>query len=313
MAVYTQVDAAALEAFLAQYDIGALVNHEGIAAGVSNTNYFVDTDKGRYVLTLFEPHRVKPEDIDFFTRYTDMLYQSGLPVPEVMRAKNGQQINMLCGRPSCFYSFLPGEGGHAGMITPDICAQAGETLALMHLATARMDQRHPDPYGPDKWRRWIEGMADPIAATKPGLLIVCIDTFNELAGYPANGLTSGPIHGDFFADNVFFTDGEVSGVIDFHFASTGWFLYDLAIAVNAWCFDQANEFQPARYEAMIAAYKKIMPLEAKEYDSLPMMLRLAAMRFLLSRIEEKTNWTPDRLGQPHDPLVFAKRLEHFRA
>ncbi len=313
MAVYTAVSAPALREFLSLYELGNLVSHEGIAAGVSNTNYFVDTDKGRYVLTLFEPHRVSDDDIGFFSAYTDLLFQSGLPVPEVIRSKNGALINRLCDRPACFYSFLEGEGGHAGMITPDICAEAGQMLGMMHLAAARMDQVHPDPYGPDKWRRWIEAMADPIAATSPGLLAVCVETFNELADYPADGLTSGPIHGDFFPDNVFFKDGEACGVIDFHFASTGWFLYDLAIAVNAWCFNQANEFEPARYDAMMAAYKKIMPLPVEEYDVMPMMLRLAAMRFLLSRIEEKANWTADRLGQPHDPLVFLKRLEHFRA
>src|SRR5690606_37042543 len=111
-------------------------------------------------------------------------------------------------------------------------------------------------------------------------------------------------HGDFFPDNVFFSeDGEVCGLIDFHFASTGWFLYDLAIAVNAWCFDADNIFQPARYERMTDAYRSIMPLDDEEYEAMPILLRCAAMRFLLSRIEEKKNWTPDRLGKPHDPGV----------
>lgn len=312
MAVYTQVDRDTLEEFIARYDIGTLAAYSGIAAGVSNTNYFVRTDRDKYILTLYEPHRVNEEDLFFFSRYTNNLFESGIPVPETIKAKDGEQIHMLCGRPACFYSFLEGEGGHAGMITPEICGEAGALLAHMHIATARMNEIHPDPYGPDKWREWIKTLSSEIERTETGLLKTCIETFNELQNYPAEGLTSGPIHGDYFPDNVFFKDGEAVGVIDFHFACTGWFLYDLAIGVNAWCFDQDNIFQQERYDEMMTAYRHFMPLEPQEYDSMPMLLRLAALRFLLSRIEEKANWTPDRLGKPHDPMVFLKRLEHFR-
>lgn len=313
MAVYTQVDRDVLEEFMGLYDIGALVAYSGIAAGVSNTNYYIRTDRVKCVLTLFEPHRVSEEDLFFFTRYTNILFDSGIPVPEIIKAKDGEQIHTLCGRPACLYGFLEGEVGHGGMVTPEICGEAGALLAHMHIATARMHEIHPDPYGPDKWREWIRDLSAEIEKTEAGLLKTCIDTFNELQNYPAAGLTSGPIHGDYFPDNVFFKDGEAVGVIDFHFACTGWFLYDLAIGVNAWCFDAANEFQPARYEEMMAGYRHFMPLDAGEYDSMPMLLRLAALRFLLSRIEEKADWTPDRLGKPHDPAVFLKRLEYFRA
>lgn len=313
MAVYTQVSRTQLADFFNAYDLGVLVSHEGIAAGVSNTNYLVITDQGKYVLTLFEPHRVNETDLFFFTRYTNDLYEAGIPVPEIIKAKDGEQIRELCGRPACLYSFLNGETGRPGMITPEVCGEAGALLAHMHLATARMDERHPDPFGPDRWREWIETMGDDIAKTAPGLLNTCVNTFNLLQDYPAEGLTSGPIHGDYFPDNVFFENDEATGVIDFHFACTSWFLYDLAIAVNAWCFNQNNEFDSARYAAMMDGYRAFMPLDVAEYDAMPMLLQLAAMRFLLSRIEEKANWTPDRLGEPHDPLVFLKRLEHFRA
>jgi homoserine kinase type II len=312
MAVYTRVDRDILEEFLHLYDVGALASYEGVAAGVSNTNYFVTTDQGKFVLTLFEPHRVSEEDVFFFTRYTNNLYESGIPVPEIIKARDGEQIHILCGRPACLYNFLEGAGGHAGMVTPEICGEAGALLAHMHIATAHMNEVHPDPYGPDKWREWIKVQGEDIEKTETGLLKTCIETFNELQHYPAEGLTSGPIHGDYFPDNVFFKNGEAVGVIDFHFACTGWFLYDLAVAVNAWCFDENNEFQQDRYEEMMAAYRHFMPLDADEYNAMPMLLKLAALRFLLSRIEEKAHWTADRLGKPHDPLVFLKRLEFFR-
>lgn len=312
MAVYTQIDRAILESFVARYGIGALQSYRGIEAGVSNTNYFVDTDQGRYVLTLFEPHRVNPADIDFFTQYTNTLYEAGLPVPEVLCGEDGAQIYTVCGRPACLYRFLTGESIAAGELTPEACAQAGEMLALMHVAAARMTAFHPDPYGPNKWRHWIEAMGADIDATRAGLLDICREEYNAMAGFPCETLTSGPLHGDYFPDNVFFKDGALCGVIDFHFAGTGWFLYDLAIAVNAWCFDQDNKFVQACADAMMAAYRTVMPLEAHEYEAMPMMLRLAAMRFLLSRIEEKANWQAGTLGQPHDPVVFLERLEHFR-
>ncbi len=312
MAVYTQVDKESLEAFLSLYDMGALRSYEGIAAGVSNTNYFVTTDRATFVLTLFEPHRVSEEDLFFFARYTNLLFESGIPVPEMIKTQSGEQVHMLCGRPACLYSFIEGEGARTDTLTPEMCGEAGALLAHMHIATARMPEIHPDPYGPDKWREWIDALRDDIEGTAAGLLEICVDTYNQLAHYPADGLTSGPIHGDYFPDNVFFQDGGAVGVIDFHFACTGWFLYDLAIAVNAWCFDSKNEFCEDRYDEMMTAYRRFMPLEQAEYDAMPMLLQLAAMRFLLSRIEEKAAWTADRLGAPHDPMVFLKRLEHFR-
>lgn len=313
MAVYTVIDRDKLAAFLELYDVGTLVAYEGIAAGVSNTNYLARTERADYILTLFEPHRVRDEDIPFFTDYTNKMYEIGLPVPEILTGRDGEQIRMLCRRPACLFAFLEGASIPAAKLTPELCGEAGAMLAHMHLATARMDRINPDPYGPNKWREWIETMPEELNALSAGLHQRCVALYNEMAAYPCGELTSGPIHGDYFPDNVFFQDGELCGVIDFHFASTGWFVYDLAIAVNAWCFNADNEFDEGRYAEMMRGYQTFMPLEPQEYDAMPLMLRLAAMRFLLSRVEEKRDWTPDRLGQPHDPAVFLKRLEHFSA
>lgn len=313
MAVYTKVSEEELITFLCQYDIGALQSYEGIEQGVSNTNYFVTTDKGRFVLTLFEPHRVRAEDIPFFIRYSMVLEKAGVPCPRTMIQQNGKSFSFLCDRPSAIFSVLHGEGGHVGMLTSELCEKAGEVLAKMHLAAANIHEHGMNYFGLLRWKSWLDTIGTDMDQIDAGLYDL---TKNELAfidrQWPSK-LPAGAIHGDYFPDNVFFEDGSVTGVIDFHFVCTDLFAYEVAIAINAWCFDTANKFQPIWMEGMMRGYNAVRPLTQAEQDSLPILLRAASLRFLLSRIEEKLSWKQGDFMKPHDPMVFEKRLRHFQS
>lgn len=312
MAVYTKISKDDLERFLQSYDIGSLIRFEGIEQGVSNTNYHVFTDKGRYILTLFEPHRVHAGDIPYFVEYAVELERNDVPAPSTLRRKDGTFLGELKNRPAAIYSFLEGNGGHAGMIMPSICEKAGAVLAKMHVAAYHITETAQNHFGLNRWKQWVAEIGSDMNSIDADLYYL---TSVELKGietaYPTD-LPSGAIHADFFPDNVFFKDGEVTGVIDFHFVCHDAFAYDVAIAINAWCFDQENEFSAERMQAMMLGYNRIRPLSQAERAALPVLLRAASLRFLLSRIEEKLAWTPDKQMVPHDPMVFEKRLRHFQ-
>lgn len=312
MAVFTQVSKDQLNDFLRLYDIGTLVSYEGIEAGVSNTNYFVTTDTARYVLTLFEPRRVKEEDLPFFIDYAIALEKGGVPSPETILQKDGAAYSPLCDRPAAFFSVLSGDGGSVDILTPELCEKAGRVLAKMHLAAATIKETMPNHFGMARWEGWVDGMGAQMDSIAPDLYRQTKKELAYLKSCWPHNLPKGPIHADYFADNVFFEDGDITGVIDFHFACTDYFVYDLAIALNAWCFDTANMFQAARMVAMINGYNAIRPLSMIEKKALPTLLRAASLRFLLSRVEEKLAWKEGDFMKPHDPLVFEKRLRHFQ-
>lgn len=314
MAVYTPVSELELKNFLSAYDLGSLRAFDGIEAGVSNTNYFVETDTGRYVLTLFEPHRVKPEDIPFFIHYSSTMEQAGVPCPKTLIRRDGKTISPLCARPAALFSVLDGDGATAGGLTPDMCGQAGAVLAKMHLAAAAgIHEAALNHFGMNRWTLWVGDLGPSMDRIAPGLRDLTHAELEWISPRFPSGLPIGAIHADYFPDNVFFKDGNVSGVIDFHFVCTDIFVYDLAIALNAWSFERDNLFQPARFQAMMQGYNSVRPLVAAEQDALPVLLRAASLRFLLSRIEERLNWKEGDFMVPHDPMVFESRLRHFQS
>lgn len=312
MAVYTQISEQELKDFLASYDIGTLISFEGIEQGVSNTNYFVTTDKDRYVLTLFEPHRVNAEDIPFFIDYAIRLEETGVPCPKTLLRKDKSTVSILNDRPAAIFSVLEGEGGSVSMLNESLCEQAGETLAQMHLAAQAIKKIAPNHFGLRRWQHWLTTIGPTMNDIAPDMFRFCADEADWAATHWPKDLPAGPIHADYFPDNVFFKNGEVSGVIDFHFVCTDLFAYDLAIALNAWSFDEKNNYRDDRFKAFIRGYNKLRALSPDEMISLPSLLRAAALRFLLSRIEEKLKWRPGDFMKPHDPMVFDKRLRHFQ-
>lgn len=313
VAVYTPVPPEELKAFLSLYDIESLVSYEGIEQGVSNTNYHVFTMNDRFILTLFEPHRVHEEDIEGFMNYTIVLEKAGVPCPKTLVQKNGSVAGRLMGRPAALFSFLQGDGGNASMLTPSLCEKAGAVLAAMHKAAPGVAGIGPNHFGLERWRAWVEDLSPAMHNIAPGLNEWTKAEYDWVADRWPRALPAGAIHADYFPDNVFFKDGEVSGVIDFHFVCRDFLAYDLAIAINAWTFDARNDFQDERMDAMMRGYQSVRPLSQAEKDSLPVLLRGAGLRFLLSRIEEKLAWTPGCFMVPHDPMVFEKRLRHFQS
>lgn len=311
MAVYTQVSEDELKAFLSDFDIGGLVSYEGIEQGVSNTNYFVTTDQGRFVLTLFEPHRVHEHDIPFFMNYSITLEQAGVPCPRTILHKDGSAYARLCKRPAALFSVLEGDGASVSMLSPALCEKAGAMLAKMHLAAESITAIAPNHFSLPRWRGWVSEMGLDMDTIKGGLYDL---TRQEMSWIEKKwpDLPLGTIHADYFPDNVFFKDGNVTGVIDFHFVCSDSYAYDLAIALNAWSFDTNNTYRPDRKDAMMRGYSAIRPLSQAEKNALPILVRAAALRFLLSRIEEKLKWKPGDFMKPHDPLVFEKRLRHFQ-
>lgn len=313
MAVYTPVTEIELKDFLSAYDLGGLRAFDGIEAGVSNTNYFVTTDAGRYVLTLFEPHRVRPEDIPYFIHYSSTLEQAGVPCPKTLLRRDGKSVSSLCGRPAAFFSVLEGDGATTASLTPDACEKAGAVLAKMHLAAGNIHETALNHFGMNRWTLWVGDLGASMDRIAPGLYDFARTELDWVSSRWPSNLPSGTIHADYFPDNVFFKDENVSGVIDFHFVCTDLFAYDLAIAINAWCFDKDNKFQPSRFSAIMRGYNSVRQLSQAELDALPVLLRAASLRFLLSRIEEKLNWTPGDFMVPHDPMVFESRLRHFQS
>lgn len=312
MAVFTPVSAEELSVFLSTYDIGTLIRHEGIEAGVSNTNYFITTTSGRYVLTLFEPRRVRAEDIPFFMNYAICLADNDVPCPKTLVRKDGSVRGDLNGRPAAIFSILYGEGATPATINPTMCEGAGEVLARMHIAAGQLNMTAPNHFGLNRWRDWLTTIGPAMNRIADGLYKFAADEFDYVASHWPKDLPMGAIHADYFPDNVFFEGADVSGVIDFHFVCTDMFAYDLSIALNAWCFDANNNFHQERMDAFLRGYQSLRPLSHEERLSMPVLLRAAALRFLLSRIEEKLAWKEGDFMKPHDPMVFEKRLRHFQ-
>jgi len=312
MAVYTPVSEDEMRAFTGAYDLGPLIAFEGVRAGVSNTTYRLETGRGTFVLTLFEPWRVAPEEVPFFMDYARTLHAAGIPCPEVLHNDRGQIVTPLCGRPAAVVSFLDGMGGDAAALTPDLCREGGILAARMHKAAMAIGQEKPNPFGPSRWKTWLETMSADIDSIAPGLFDRASSEYAFLIANWPSTLPRGAIHGDFFPDNVFFKDEKVSGVIDFHFVCTDFFAYEVAIAVNAWCFDSENRFDPARFDAFMDGYQSIRSLNEDEKAALPVLFRAAALRFLLSRCEEALSVKDSDHVVPHDPLVFLSRLRHFQ-
>jgi len=311
MAVYTQVSAEALAAFLARYDVGELVSAKGIAEGVENSNYLVDTTAGRFILTLYEK-RVSAEDLPFFLAMLDHLAARGLPVPPAIKDRGGAAIQTLEGRPACLIAFLPG----VSLSHPDAAqAQAaGEMMGEMHRALSDFALERPNDLGPAGWRRLLDRCGRDLHAIAPDLqarLAAALDSV--LAAWP-QGLERSAIHADLFPDNVLMQGSRVTGLIDFYFACTDIRAYDLAVMHSAWAFDGAGEPADAAVgRALIAGYETALPLTPEERAALPVLAQGACLRFALTRAWDWLNTPADALVTRKDPLAYVRRLDWYRA
>ena len=309
MAVYTDVPVEELRAFLADYAIGEVLSCKGIAEGVENSNYLLGTERGAFILTLYEK-RVSPADLPFFIALMDHLAHQGVACPTPVRARDGAALRELCGRPAAIVTFL--NGMWPRRIDPFHCAEVGAALARLHRAGESFAMQRSNDLGIAGWHRLYVGCASRADEVQPGLAAELHDELEALEACWPKNLPSGVIHADLFPDNVFFHDRELSGLIDFYFACTDAFAYDLAICINAWCFEADGSFNVTKARLLVGHYRGERPLAVNEIAALPLLARGSALRFLLTRLYDWLNQTQGALVRPKDPLEYLKKLRFHR-
>lgn len=297
MAVYTPVTAAEVAAFIQSMNLGEYVRHDGITQGVENTNYHLFTTAGRYILTIFEK-RIDSRDLPFVFAYTDHLGAAGLPVPRVLGG------GTLAGKPAAVISFLQGADVVNEDLTPDHCARIGTALAQMHLCAKTFAGTRKNPVGFEQWRALYDGVRDRATPEQCALIE---RTLQEYA--PATDLPRGAVHADLFPNNVFFdADGQLSGLIDFYFACTEVYIYDVAMTVNAWCIDRDGILRADCFAAFARAYQSVRPLSDAERAAFPIQRRAAALRIFMTRLYD-WHFTPDGAQvKKLDPEEYHKKL-----
>jgi homoserine kinase type II len=309
MAVYTEVSDEELEAFVAGYGIGPVVSCKGIAEGIENSNYLLQTDDQSYILTLYEK-RVALEDLPFFLGLMDHLAAKGIACPVPIRDANGEALRELCGRPAALVSFL--KGMWPRRVTNEHCAGLGQALAEMHLAGADFAMSRPNDLSLGGWKALFATCRDRADEVQPGLAREIADEIDDLnANWPTE-VETGVIHADLFPDNVFFLGDRLSGLIDFYFACTDILAYDIAVCLNAWCFEAAGDFNVTKARRMLAAYREVRPLDPLELAALPVLARGAALRFLLTRLHDRLFPPEGVMVRQKDPLEFLRRLRFHR-
>ena len=311
MAVYTDVAADELADFLKHYEIGELLSYKGIAEGVENSNFLLHTTSGSFILTLYEK-RVAKGDLPFFLGLMTHLASRGLNCPQPVKDRNGEALRTLAGRPAAIITFL--EGVWPRKPNAAHCAGTGQVLAEMHLAGADFAMSRANALSVSGWRPLFEQAQARANEVQPGLR----DFLAAELDYLENGvwradLPQGVIHADLFPDNVFFLGDRVSGIIDFTFACTDMLAYDVAICLNAWCFEPDSSFNVTKARALLSAYGRKRAMSKAEEDALPLLARGSALRFLLTRLVDFLNVPKGALVRPKDPLEYVRKLRFHQS
>jgi homoserine kinase type II len=310
MAVYTDITDEELAELLADFDLGAALSFKGIAEGVQNSNFLLETEAGRYLLTVYE-QRVREEDLPFFLGLMRWLTRHGYPSAAPVADRAGELIKRVRGKPCAIVEFLNG----LSVRRPGAahCREAGAGLADLHLAAEGFLDGRANDLGHAAWAPMFRPLSAAAEALKPGLAGVIARDLEMLAERWPEGLPSGVIHADYFPDNVFFSGGKFAGAIDFYFACVDALAYDVAVALNAWCFEADGSFNVTSARALVAGYESRRPLSEAERAALPVLAHGAAMRFFLTRLHD---WgaTPDgALVRPKDPLEYERKLALHRS
>jgi homoserine kinase type II len=310
MAVYTDIMDEELEALLAGYDLGAPLSCKGVAEGVENSNFLVETEQGRFVLTIYE-RRVREADLPFFLGLMRWLAGRGYPCPTPIPDRAGELLQRVRGKPCVIVSFLSGLAARRPSVAQ--CRAAGEGLAWLHQAGEGFPMRRANDLGQTAWAPYYSTLKNEAEALKPGLAAVVEGDLARLAAAWPSGLPEGVIHADYFPDNVFFQSGSFAGTIDFYFACTDALAYDIAVALNAWCFEPDGSFNITAARALVAGYEARRPLSEAERAALPVLAHGAAMRFFLTRLHDWGATPPGALVKPKDPLEYERKLAVHRA
>ena len=310
MAVYTDVAAEELEAFLAGYAIGELLSYKGIAEGVENSNFLLHTTAGNFILTLYE-RRVAAADLPFFLGLMEHLAKRGITCPQPVKSRSGAMLGEVSGKPAAVITFLEGmwirrpSGRHCGAL--------GEALAKLHRAGADFPGKRANALSVAGWRPLYQTVAARCDSVQPGLAAALAAELEQLEAQWPRNLPLGVIHADLFPDNVFFLGDKLSGLIDFYFACTDALAYDLAICLNAWCFEADHSYNVTKGRALLQAYAAVRPLVSAERQALPILARGAALRFLLTRL---VDWFDERgaaLVRRKDPIEYFRKLRFHQA
>ncbi|MGA8864607.1 MAG: homoserine kinase [Gallionella sp.] len=306
MAVFTNVSEAELAAWLHDYSLGQLLELQGIASGIENTNYFVTTSNGRFVLTLFEI--LSADELPFYLTLMAHLARHGIPCPNPVANRSNQFLGTLNGKPACIVSRLSGKSVTAPIDAQ--CAAIGAMLGQMHIAGLSFSQNMPNPRGA-AWRAATAPLVRPFLDEDQAALLESEVALHARQDW--NSLPQGLIHADLFRDNVLLEENRVSGLIDFYFACSDALLYDLAVTVNDWCTNANGTLDAAKAQALLRAYHAVRPLLDREQNAWPLLLRAAALRFWLSRLFDKHLPRDGELVNAHDPIRFEHILKHHIA
>ena len=305
MAVYTEVSDEELSTFVASYGLGELLSFKGIAEGVENTNYVVHTSRGPFILTLYE-RRTAREDLPFFLGLMEHLAARGVSCPTPVRDNEGRNLKELAGHPAALVTFL--EGFWVRRPTTAHCAAVGRALAQLHMGGEGFALKRANALGLAGWQPLYERFADRAAEIAPDLGPLIGSELRSLEAQWPKGLPGGVIHADLFPDNVFFLGDRLSGLIDFYFACNDALAYDIAVCLNAWCFEKDLSFNITKGRALLRSYEDLRPLNLAEREAMPTLARGAALRFLLTRAYDWLNTPKDALVSPKNPLEYVRRL-----
>ncbi|MEP2737024.1 MAG: homoserine kinase [Erythrobacter sp.] len=316
MAVYTHLGAEDLAELIAHYNVGELVSAKGIAEGVSNSNWLIETtgisgSGSRFILTMYE-RRIDVAELPFFLGLLDHLADQGCPVPRTIHDSSGASHRQVDGKSIALIEYLPGVS--VDRPTPAQAESVGKALAQTHLAAQSFDQARPQSLGLPEWKRVLEACGkDALASIHADLPEMCSGELEYLTAHWPSMLPSGVTHCDLFPDNVLMLEETVSGLIDFYFAANDFFAYDLAVTHAAWCFDRENgAFRSDIATSLMRGYNSVRLLGDEEHAALPILARGAAMRFISSRADDWLNTPQDALVSRKDPMDFVQRLEFYR-
>jgi homoserine kinase type II len=310
MAVYTDVAAEDLAKFLAGYELGELLSYKGIAEGVENSNFLVHTGQGHFILTLYEK-RVAVGDVPFFLALMEHLAARGITCPQPVKNRTGETLGQLCGRPAAIVTFL--DGMWLRRPDPRHCYALGAALARLHLAGADFAQRRRNSLSVEAWRPLYEQAGGRAETVQPGIGAIVGAELDHLERHWPRDLPQGVIHADLFPDNVFFLGNALSGLIDFYFACTDTLAYDVAICLNAWCFEPDHSYNVTKGRELLQGYTRTRELSDAELDAMPLLARGAAMRFLLTRLIDWLNVPEGALVRPKNPLEYFRKLRFHQS
>ena len=310
MAVYTDVSAEDLAAFIAGYDLGELLSYKGIAEGVENSNFLLHTSAGHFILTLYEK-RVAASDLPFFLALIEHLASRGIVCPQPVKNRKGKTLGLVAGRPAAIVTFLDG----MWIRRPDArhCAAVGEALAKLHLAGADFHPTRPNALSLAGWRSLYAHCAERADEVQPGLKSIIENELAALEKSWPRALPQGVIHADLFPDNVFFLGDRLSGLIDFYFACTDTLAYDIAICLNAWCFENDYSYNVTKGRALLQGYAKVRRMSDGELEAMPVLARGAALRFLLTRLVDWLDVPPGAMVRPKSPQEYFRKLRFHQA